>query len=197
MINSIIYKTQNNKPYFFSISLLCVLTFLLNSATAIYQCALIFTLIAVTVVAVTFFYNKAKAITGLLIAVLVSFIALQKLPYYIDGKIINGLSAASFCSVMISMYLAAAVFQSAQHKYSGDTRLTTQFFALALVTSALIDGLIMGLFFIFNNNLSYKSVFNICIKELSYKLLYCAIAYVIIAIVFNVSKNKKQQMNNF
>ncbi len=74
-------KTQNNKQYFLSIGLLCTLTYLLNHCTAIYQCALVFTIIAITANALTYFYGKSKTLRGVACAVLASFVLLWKVPY--------------------------------------------------------------------------------------------------------------------
>ena len=109
-------KIINSKLYFCSIGLLCALTYLLNFCTAIYQCALIFTIIATTINTVTFLYGKSKSLKGLAFAIMISFVLLWKLPYYIDGKIINGLVLASFTSVMISIYWSATIFQKLINK---------------------------------------------------------------------------------
>src|SRR5271154_4712519 len=102
-------KIINSKLYCCSIGLLCALTYLLNFCTAIYQCALVFTIIAITINAITFLYGKSKSLKGLAFAIMISFVLLWKLPYYIDGKIINGLVFASFSSLMTSMYWSASV----------------------------------------------------------------------------------------
>jgi len=182
------YNIQNNNLYFLSVGLLCLLSYLLNAVTAIYQCALIFTLIAVTVNAITFLYSKTKALTGLAIAVFVSFTLLWKLPYYIDRKIVNSLATASFSSVMISMYWSATVFQKLEDKCV--VSISTP---LSLAVGALIDGLVMGLFFIMNNNFSYERVLDIFIREVSYKILYAFVAFVIIATTLNIVKNNQKQ----
>ena len=106
-----INNTTNNKLYFFTVGLLCTLAYLLNYCTAIYQCALIFTLIATTVNVSTYTYGKSKTLKGLILATLLSFFLLWDLPYHINGKLINGLAIASFSAVMISMYWSASVFQ--------------------------------------------------------------------------------------
>ena len=177
MINKIV----GNKLYICSTLLLCNLTYLLNFCTAIYQCALIFTLIAITTNAVTFTCRKSQSLKGLAFAVLISF-ALQ-LPYYIDGKIVNGLVFASFLSLMISMYWSASVFQKLTSKFS--IAISN---ALSLVVASIIDGFIMGLFFILNNHFSYSRVLDIFSRELSYKMLYGFVASAIIFIVFKMFK---------
>jgi hypothetical protein len=182
------YKTKNNKLYFLNIVLLCALTYLLNIATAIYQCALVFTLIAINVNAITYLYGKAKALQGLSIAVFTGFVILWKLPYYIDGRIVNGLVTASFSSLMISMYWSASVFQILNNKFPISISI-----ALSLIVGAIIDGLIMGLFFMMNNNLPYERVLDIFIRELFYKGLYGLVASIIIAITLNIINDPRRK----
>lgn len=74
MINKII----TNRLYIGSTLLLCVLTYLLNYCTTIYQCALIFTIIAITVHATTVLYGRFKGLIGLGFAAII-FVALRLL----------------------------------------------------------------------------------------------------------------------
>ena len=188
-----IFKVINNRLYFFSIGLLYALTYLLNTATAIYQCALIFTLIAVTTNLLTSLYGKTKALTALSIAIIISFAQQWQLPYYIDGKIVNGLVTASFSSIIVSMYWSASIFQILNHKFT--VNVST---ALSLILAAIIDGLIMGLFFIINNNFSYERILDIFTREVSYKTLYGIITSMVISIAVDILKNNhKQKMNNY
>jgi len=180
-------RMKNNKLYFSSIGLLCSFTYLLNCCTAIYQCALIFTAIAITTNIITSIYGKSKALKGLVLSILVSFALLWKLPYYIDGKLVNGLVFASFSSVMVSMYWLVSIFQMLRRKYNFVISN-----ALSLGVAALIDGLIMGVFFIINNGFTYAKILNIFKRELFYKGLYGLVASVIIAIAFYVFKNNKK-----
>lgn len=179
-------KTQNNKQYFLSIGLLCTLTYLLNHCTAIYQCALVFTVIAIMANALTYSYGKLKAFKGLAVAAVISFMLLWKLPYYIDGKIVNGLVFASLLSLMISMYWSTSVFQKLTSKFS-----LVLSNALSLVAAAVIDGVVMGLFFALNNNFSYLRILNIFSKELSYKMIYGFVASIIVLAVFKAIKMSK------
>lgn len=179
-------KTQNNKQYFLSIGLLCTLTYLLNHCTAIYQCALVFTVIAITANALTYFYGKSKTLRGIAFAIIVSFILLWKLPYYIDGKIVNGLVFASLSSIMISIYCSTSVFQKLTSKFS-----LVLSNALSLVAAAVIDGVVIGLFFALNNNFSHERVLDIFSRELSYKMIYGFVASIIVFAVFKAIKTSK------
>ena len=188
-----INKTINNKNklYFCSVGLLCALTYLLNFCTKISQCALVFTIIAITINAVTFLFGKSKALKGLAFAITISFVLLWKLPYYIDGKIVNGLVFASFSSVMISMYWSASVFQKLGNRFSFVISN-----ALSIAVGAIIDGFVMGLFFIINNNFSYTRVLDIFTREVSYKIIYGLAISAVMLIALNIFKNNKNLNHN-
>jgi len=174
-------KIFGNKLYICSTLLLCTLTILLNFCTKIYQCAFIFTIIAITINAVTFTYGKRMSLKGLAFAIMASFMLLWKLPYYIDGKIVNGLVFASFTSVMISMYWSASFFQKLIAKFSFAK---SNFISLSI--GSVIDGFIMGIFFVINNNFSYPRIADIFTREVSYKIMYGFIASALIAVVLNM-----------
>ena len=186
MINKIV----GNKLYICSTLLLCALTYLLNFCMAIYQCALIFTLIAITANAITFTYGKSKSLKGIAFAIVINFALLLQLPYYIGGKIVNGLVFASFLSLMISMYWSNSVFQKLTSKFS--IAISN---ALSLVVASIIDGFIMGLFFILNNQFSYSRVLDIFSRELSYKMLYGFVASAIIFVVLKMFKTNNLNHN--
>ena len=186
-----INKIFNNKLYICSIGLLCVLTYLLNYCSAIYQCASVFTVIAIIINASTSIYGRTKTIKGLAIALITSFALLWKLPYYIDGKIINGLVLASFSSVMISLYWSALIFHKMQSNFSF---VKSNFFSLSV--AAIIDGLVMGIFFVINNNFTYARIIEIFAKEVSFKVMYGFIASVLIAIILNALQTNRNKTTN-
>lgn len=178
--------TKNNKLYFFIVGALCTLAYLLNYCVAIYQCAAVFTAIAIIVNASTSIYGGTKAIRGLAIALITSFSLLLKLPYYIDGKMINGLILASFSSIMISIYWSTAIFQKIQRKFSFAK---ANFISLSL--GAIIDGSVMGIFFIINNHFTSSRITEIFVKEVSFKIIYGFIASMFIAMTLNALQNNK------
>lgn len=186
-----INKIFNNKLYICSIGLLCTLIYLLNFCTKIQQCALVFITIAIITNATTFFFGKSQSLRGLVFANIISFSLLWELPYYIDGQIVNGLVFASFLSLMISMYWSTSVFQKLTSKFS-----FVKSNALSFSIAAIIDGLIMGLFFIVNNNFSYPKVLDIFSRELSYKMMYGFVASAIIITTLNIFKNYKKLGSN-
>ena len=177
MINKLI----NNKLYITGTLLLCVLIYLLNYCAAMYQCALIFTMIAITVNVTTVSTGRLKSLTGLVLAIITSFALLWKLPYYIDGHLVNGLVFASFLSLIISLYFSTSAF----------TRFYSRFgFVIANVLSlgvaAIIDGFVMGLFFVINNNFSYARIMDIFNRELSCKVFYGLVASLLIFAVIRI-----------
>ena len=179
-----INKITLNKLYIASTLLLCILTYLLNYCTAIYGCALVFTIIAITVNATTVLYGRFKGLIGVGFAAIISFALLWKLPYYIDGRLVNGLVVASFSSLIISLYFSTSAL----------TRFCSRFgFAVANVLSlgiaAIIDGFVIGLFFVINNNFSYARIMDIFNRELSYKILYGLLASAIIFFALKLLKN--------
>jgi hypothetical protein len=151
----------------------------------------VFTIIAITVNAVTFIYGKLKSLKGLAFAIIISFALLWQLPYYIDGKIVNGLVFASFSSLMISMYWSTSLFQNLTSKFN-----IVISNALSLTLAAIIDGLVMGLFFIFNNHFSYSRILDIFSRELSYKIVYGFAASAIIFVVLKMFKTSENLNHN-
>ena len=179
-----INKITLNKLYIASTLLLCILTYLLNYCTTIYGCALVFTIIAIAVNATTVLYGRFKGLIGLGFAVVISFALLWKLPYYIDGRLVNGLVVASFSSLMVSLYFSVSAFAKFYSRFGFVIAN-----ALSLCIAAIIDGFIMRLFFTVNNNFSYARIMDIFNKELSYKILYGLLASAIIFVALRLLKN--------
>lgn len=180
-------KSVSNTLYVLSILSLCILTYLLNFCTKIYQCSLMFVAIGITTNTLTFVYGKSKSLFGLALTIITSFILLWKLPYYIDGRIVNGLVFASFSSLMISMYWSTYVFQKLTNRLSVITANSA-----ALIVAAVLDCSIMCIFFTLNNNFSAARILDIFTRELSYKMMYSFIATAIIAFAI---KTLKYQVN--
>ena len=179
-----INKITLNKLYIASTLLLCILTYLLNYCTAIYGCALVFTIIAITVNATTVLYGRFKGLIGVGFAAIISFALLWKIPYYIDGRLVNGLVVASFSSLMVSLYFSVSAFARFYSRFGFVIAN-----ALSLAIAAIIDGFIMRLFFTINNNFSYARIMDIFNKELSYKILYGLLASAIIFVALRLLKN--------
>jgi len=176
-----INKITLNKLYIASTLLLCILTYLLNYCNAIYGCALVFTIIVITVNATTVLYGRFKGLIGLSFAAIISFALLWKLPYYIDGSLVNGLVIASFSSLIVSLYFSSSALT---RFYSRFGFVITN--ALSLGIAAIIDGFIMGLFFVINNNFSYARIMDTFNRELSYKMFYGILASFLIFTIIKI-----------
>jgi hypothetical protein len=179
-----IKRIITDKLYIASTLLLLVLTYLLNQCKVIYECALVFTAIAITVNATTALHGRFKGLIGLGFTVVVSFALLWKLPYYIDGSLVNGLVFASFSSLIISLYFSVSAFARFYSRFGFVIAN-----ALSLGIAAIIDGFIMRLFFTINNNFSYARIMDIFNKELSYKILYGLLVSSIIFVALRLLKN--------
>lgn len=179
MINKII----RNRTYIGSSFLLCTLTYLLNYCKAISECALVFTMITITVNAITFTYGKSKSFKALALVIVVNATILIKLPYYIDGHLVNDLVFVSLSSLMVSLYCSTLAFQ----RFCGRFNFVVSN-ALSLVIATTIDVMVMSLFFAVNNHFSYLRVLDILVRELSYKILYGFIASAIIFVAFKIFK---------
>jgi len=179
-----IKRIITDKLYIASTLLLLVLTYLLNQCKVIYECALVFTAIAITVNATTVLYGRFKGLIGLSFAAIISFALLWKIPYYIDGRLVNGLVVASFSSLMVSLYFSVSAFARFYSRFGFVIAN-----ALSLCIAAIIDGFIMRLFFTINNNFSYARIMDIFNKELSYKILYGLLASAIIFVALRLLKN--------
>jgi hypothetical protein len=176
-----INKITLNKLYITSTLLLCILTYLLNYCISIYGCALVFTIIAITVNVTAALGGRFKSLTGLASAIIISFALLWKLPYYIDGRLVNGLVVASFSSLIISLCFSVSAFV---RFYSRSGFVIAN--ALSLAIAAIIDGCVMSLFFVINNNFSYARIMDIFSRELSYKMFYGVLASILIFAVTRI-----------
>jgi len=127
--------------------------------------------------------GRFKSLTALSFAIIISFALLWKLPYYIDGRIVNGLVVASFSSLMISLYFSTTAFLKLRSRF--DFVVAN---ALSLIVAALMDGFVMGLFFAINNNFAYSRILDIFSRELSYKMFYGFLASAIIFAVLKIFK---------
>ena len=70
----------------------------------------------------------------------------------------------------------------------------SNFFSLSV--AAIIDGLVMGIFFVINNNFTYARIIEIFAKEVSFKVMYGFIASVLIAIILNALQTNRNKTTN-
>ena len=107
-----------NKLNILSLIVLTIFTYLLNHCTKIYQCAFMFTCIVLITNFIAFVHdNRIISLKLLGTSTIISFILLFKMPYYIDGQIINGLVIASFISLMTATYWSSLIFEKLRKKY--------------------------------------------------------------------------------
>jgi len=177
-----INKILANKLNILSLIVLTMFTYLLNHCTKIYQCAFMFTCIVLITNFIAFVHdNRIISLKLLGTSTIISFILLFKMPYYIDGQIINGLVIASFISLMTATYWSSLIFEKLRKKY---------FFLLAnfssIIIAAIIDGFIMAIFFLINNKFSLLRIVDIFVKEVSYKAIYGLTAPIILFIFLKI-----------
>lgn len=153
---------MKDKLYLSTTILLCLLVYSLNICTAIYQCALVFTLIATIVNFLTFVYDKAKSLRCLIFAAIISFIFSYQIHYYIDGKIVNNLILVSLLSLTISISCATSLIEKLNFKYYINIPNYT-----FLVVAGFLDSVIMSIFLLNN-----ERVLNIFTEETLYKIFY-------------------------
>lgn len=171
---------KKNKLFSIMMTLLFPHFYLLNSCSEIYQCAVFFTCIVIIVNVNIAIHGRTKTLIGSAFALFVGFMMMRSLPYYIDGKIMNGLVFASFVSVIISLYWSTLIFKKMLNRIG---LVRANFISLFL--AAIIDGFVMGIFFVINNNFIYTRIAEIFAKEVSFKVMYGVIASMLMAVILN------------
>lgn len=154
-----------NSMYFLLLSFLCSFTYLINFYNKIYQCSAMFVLMIFVLNMINSFYGSKKALVSIGISIVLSFSLLWDANYHINGKVIDGLVAASLGSVFISTFLGTILFSGIKRVIS----FPLKNFIVILLCS-VIDGILMVGFFI--NKFSLGRVFTIFAKEVGYKCLY-------------------------
>lgn len=171
---------MKDKLYLLTTILLCLLVYLLNICTAIYQCALVFTLIATIVNFLTVVYNKAKSLRCLIFAAIIAFIFSYRSNYYIDGKIVNNLVVISLLSLTICICCAISLIEKLNFK---DYINIPNF--VFLVVAGFLDSIIMSVFL--SNN---ERVLNIFTEEMLYKIFYSFVLSYVLNKISNAKINK-------
>lgn len=188
-----IKKIQHNSLFIALTFSLCVSTYLLNFCTAIYQCAMVFTLMALIANISTSFYGKNKAICALVFAVIVSIFLQWDMQYYIKSVLFNGLVFASLTSSLISIYWSTNIYKALGSKMG-----LCVANIISISSAAIIDGLIMGSYFAINNNVSFFRILEIFSKEVGYKIIFAIIASFVIqlSIVYIVLRKSQRDRKN-
>jgi hypothetical protein len=132
-------------------------------------------------------WTKQYALNGLLSAVLLGFMASYKLPYYLDGKLINLLALGSLTSLVISMFISTNLVASLKQKMNFNLSNL-----LSISIASAIDGLVMSAFFTVETNFTLSKIAGIAIREVSWKLIYAMIFTIAISYVMHFLNSKKQ-----
>jgi len=157
------------------IIMLLLFTYLLNFFNKISQCSLLFIFLALTTNLISEVYGRKKAMLGVILAIVVSFGLTWNVNYYIYGKVINGLIAASLLSVLVSAYCGVHVLSKLKQSYSFHVRNL-----ISLVTYSVVDGVVMAVFFL--KYFPAHRVLNILFWEIAFKSLYSVVAFLFILI---------------
>ena len=179
-----IESVRKNSGYLLMSSGCVIFCLLLNYCNKISDCSLIFTCLAFLLNNISERYGKNKAIVSVIIAAVISFTFTYGMEYRIHGELINGLVIGSLLSLLVSSYAGLSILSKLKDKYDYYVR---NF--ISLVVYALIDGLVMALFFF--NIYSTDRVFTIFYKEVGYKCMYSFIGLSIFSVVFHCYKAMK------
>jgi hypothetical protein len=136
--------------------------------------------------------GRFKSLTALVSAIIISLALLWKLPYYIDGRLVNGLAVASFSSLIIYLYFSVYAFARFYSRFGFVIAN-----AISLGIAAIIDGFVMGLFFFINNNFSYSRIMDIFSRELSYKMFDGAFASLLIFSVTRILQKGTARLHEY
>ena len=144
--------------------------------------SLMFTFLALTLNTISAWHGTKKAINSIILSVIISFALMWNLKYYINGELINGLVLASLLSVLVSSYVGLNLVSRLRIKYNS---YVSNF--ISLLAYALVDGVVMSLFFI--NIFSLNRVVSIFTYEVAYKCIY---AFIVCLCLFVASYLRKQ-----
>lgn len=164
------HRITHNKLYLAAVGAQCSMIYLVNNSKAIYQCALFFTLIAIITNIVSAYYGHFKALKGLAFGILINLALSWQQPYFINAKIVHGLTFASLAALGIASYWSVSIFRKSSNKFS-----FSMANAISMTVASVIDGFVMGAFFILNNHFTFAKVLDIFIREISWKIMYIAI----------------------
>lgn len=177
--------TKNNKLNLISISIIAILGFVINQRTAIYQCAAIFTAIFFIATLPLINGNLKKAYQQFLLGIVMS------LPLYsVIGSV--------FSTKLVLVSLASISLIGCVSIYITHSLSKTMSFAIALcialIFAAVLDGIIMRLYFTMGNVFTLEKIIRIFNKELFFKILY---GVSISTIIYLVDLYKKHRQSSY
>lgn len=179
---------KSNKFYLSLTAMSLAFTLLLNFYNQISDCSLMFTFLALTLNTISAWHGTKKAINSIILSVIISFALMWNLKYYINGELINGLVLASLLSVLVSSYVGLNLVSRLRIKYNS---YVSNF--ISLLAYALVDGVVMSLFFI--NIFSLNRVVSIFTYEVAYKCIYAFIACICLFVASYLQKQFKTMQN--
>jgi hypothetical protein len=168
---------NNYKIYAPLVLVMGMLMFLLNYCTKISACAFVFTLLMLTVSIISKIFGFKRALQTILAYVGINILSLANYNYTFCGQVFEYLIPTSLLAVLF----ASLALMKATAILEDKIGLLKSTF-IALTSAALIDGMVMSVYFA--NYLSASTIGPIVLKEVSFKCLY---AFVILAVVKLVS----------
>lgn len=180
MINTTRYNIT--KSNFLTIGIITILSYLLNQSAAIYQCASIFTTIAVMANIKLLRSDVKKACQCLLLGILLS------IPLYgLTGGYEIRITVCSLLSLFLSVYISVHMTNMFRTTYQFPLALF-----MSLCLAAIIDGFIMSSYFAIFHIFTVKKIINVLNRDLIYKTLYStAISIAIYLVSLYKTRNYK------
>ena len=179
----------NKKLYLFLlVTILSSLILSINYCKALYQCAAIFSIIVTICNTIRESYNKKNLIFALSFAIILSIICLNKVSFYVNGKLIHNIMSISFLSIISSIYTASIVLYFINNRYKYIILPNKIVF---LIIASILDSLIM-------TTCLYNGIFTIIyiiMKDICFKILYGLFIYSISTGLRFINKN--YVVNNF
>ncbi|MCT4697457.1 hypothetical protein NLX65_03830 [Candidatus Cardinium sp. TP] len=192
-INNLSGMNKILQNYFYKVSVLFAAILCINFTNRIVYCALLFTFLTLILNGIAKYHGSKKATLSIVLCTATTLGLLYNKQYYMAGKPISGLIVASLCAILIASYIGLRLFIKLELRYG---------FALSnsisLAISALVDHLLMGLFFI--RIWRMHKVWSVVYKETAYTYLFAVCIYLVsVAILYAkpVYSKTKQRLRWF
>ncbi len=177
-------KIQNNKLYFSLTAILFCLTSVLNATNKLIICSFILVALALTANSISELFGKAKAVTSIILSLLVATILSWNIKYYIHGIKVDIILLGSFTAVLLSTYSSMIIVSKLKANYSFIAR---NF--LGLIAASIMDSAIMGT--VLSTRFSVNKVFSIFVKDVAFKFVYSLTATLLLWTVFYILEQVK------
>ncbi|MGI2298571.1 hypothetical protein ACRRVB_02075 [Candidatus Cardinium hertigii] len=166
------------KNYYSQVGILFASVFCMNFTSKVVYCALLFTFLTFILNSIANGHGHRKATTSILLSTTTSFGLLYHKQYCIAGKPIGGLIGTSLFAILVAGYIGFKLFLKLKARYSF---VVSNFISLLL--AALVDHLIMALFFI--KEFPIDKVCLIFYKETTYTTFFtCVVCLCLAAILY-------------